>query len=128
VPALLDEAAEPVAVPPGLQSRVLGAVAREPRPGTVPLRAPAGRRARPRWPATWALGAAAAVALAFLAGLGVGHGLPTGGGQPAPAARTIRLAAADGGGASGVATVRTASAGRVIELTVRGLAPPPPGH
>ncbi len=126
MPALLARAAEPVEVPAGMQSRVLGTIGGEPRPASGTAAA-GPRRARPRRTVTWALGAAAAVALAFLAGLGLGRGLPAGG-QPAQTAQTIRLVAADGSTASGVATVRNASAGRVVELSVRGLRPPPSGH
>ncbi|HXM56398.1 MAG TPA: anti-sigma factor [Candidatus Dormibacteraeota bacterium] len=119
VPALMDEAADPVDVPPGMEARVLGRIARERRPARQ-------RRTRP----LWALAAAAAVAIAFLAGLGLGRGLPAGGGaQPAaPAARTMRLVAADGGAASAVATIQPSNAGVVIQLSVRDLPPPPAGH
>jgi len=119
MPALLDEAGPPVDVPAGMEARVLGAIARE--APAVPRRARPGRRA------SWALAAAAMVAVAFLAGLGLGRVLP-GGGQPAPAGRTIRLVAPDGGTASGVATIRSTDHGRVIELTVRDLPPPPDGE
>jgi len=119
MPALLDEAGPPVEVPAGMEARVLGAIARD-RP------APA-RRAGPGWRSPWALAAAAVVAVAFLAGLGLGRFLPTGG-APAPAGQTIRLAAADGGAASGVATIRSTDHGRVIELTVRDLPPAPAGE
>ncbi len=81
MPALLARAAEPVEVPAGMQSRVLGTIGGEPRPASGTAAA-GPRRARPRRTVTWALGAAAAVALAFLAGLGLGRGLPAGG-QPA---------------------------------------------
>src|SRR5437588_90061 len=61
-----------------------------------------------------------------LGALGLGRGLP--GGNPAPPAQTIHLTAVGGGDAAGVATVRDSAGGRVIELTVRNLPPPPPGH
>jgi hypothetical protein len=130
MPALLGQAGDPVEVPAGLGSRVLGAIAREPGPGRprLPLDRTAGpRSARSRPSVPWALGAAAALVIAFLAGLGLGRGLPTGG-QPAPAAQTVHLVAADGGAASGLATIRSASTGRVIELAVRNLPPPPAGR
>jgi anti-sigma-K factor RskA len=126
MPALLAEAAEPVDVPAGLESRVLGAIAREPRPGR---RRPA--TVKPAWPARarpgWTLVAAAALVVAFLAGLGLGRGLP-GGPQPVPPAQTVRLVAADGSAAFGVATIRGGSNGKTIELTVRNLPPPPKGR
>src|SRR5262245_31500067 len=121
MPALLGRAAEPVAVPAGMESRVLGVLAREPRP----------RPARRRWATGWALAAAAALALAFVAGLGLGRALPPGGGgvvTPAPGVRTVRLVATDGGPASAVATIRPESGGKVIELSVRDLPPPPAGQ
>src|SRR2546423_1020254 len=60
MPGLLGEAAAPVEVPVGLESRVLAAIAREPRPGRE--RPPLGsRRVGPRWRTSWALGAAAAL-------------------------------------------------------------------
>jgi anti-sigma-K factor RskA len=130
IPALLDEAGEPVEVPVGLESRVLEAIGREQRPGRrrLPLAGTARSRwARPPRSVPWALGAAAALVIAFVAGLGLGHGLPTGG-QPAPPAQTVHLVAADGGAASGLATIRSGSGGRVIELTVRDLPPPPAGR
>src|SRR5689334_5647104 len=67
--ALLDEAPAPVDVPEGLESRVLGAIAREPGPRRAqpPV---ASRRIRPRSGTFRALGAAAAVAITFLAGIG----------------------------------------------------------
>lgn len=121
MPDLLGQAADRVDVPTGMEARVLGAIAREPRVGAV---RPPARRRRP--PVRWALAAAAALAVAFLAGLGLGHGLP--GGQPAPAAETIHLTAANGSDASGVATIRPAPTGTVIELSVRNLPPPPAGY
>jgi anti-sigma factor RsiW len=125
MPSLLDEAAAHVDVPVGLESRVLAAIAREPLPGRN--RPPVGpRRVAPRWRTSWALGAAAALAITFSAGIGLGRVLPSGG-SPPPAAQAIRLVAADGSAASGVATVRRGGGGTVIELTVRNLAPPPPG-
>src|SRR5215831_7034392 len=42
MPGLLDRAAAPVAVPADLESKVLGAIAREARPAPTP-------RPRPRW-------------------------------------------------------------------------------
>jgi anti-sigma-K factor RskA len=122
MPALVGQAAEPVRVPAGMEARVLGAIAREPRPGVLAQVPPRPRR-------VWApLAIAAALAIAFVAGLGLGRGPLGGGVQPAPAAQTIRLAAADGSTASGVATVRREAGGTVIELSVRDLPPPPPGH
>src|SRR5437588_1738342 len=76
MPGLLAQAAEPVEVPAGLESRVMGLIAREPPRGGERARAaglPAPRRARSRWPSAWALGAAAAVAIALLGGLGLGR-------------------------------------------------------
>jgi len=126
-PRLLEQATEPVQVPAGLEARVLEAIAREPRPGRA--RPPAGAgRPRPGRRSPWALGAAAALAVAFLVGLGLGRALPGGGGQPAPAGRTIQLVAAGGSGASGVATVRPERNGQIIELAVRNLPPPATGH
>jgi anti-sigma factor RsiW len=126
MPGLLDEAAAPVDVPAGLEARVLGAIAGMPGPGRE--RAPArSRRVPPRWSPFWALGAAAALAITFLAGVGLGWALPSGG-PPAPPAQSIHLVAANGSAASGVATVRRGSGGSVIELTVRNLPPPSPGH
>jgi anti-sigma-K factor RskA len=131
---LLGEAAVPVAVPGGLEARVLAAIAREPVPEPAGAAAPdvpaTRRRARPRWRPVWALAAAAVIAVAFLAGVGLGRGLPGPGGgvQPAPAEQTIRLAAVDGGRATGVATIRPSGGGRSILLTVRDLPPPPAGH
>jgi anti-sigma-K factor RskA len=131
LPALLDEAAEPVDVPAGLEARALGAVAREPRPGSERPTPARPVPARPRRSAAWTLGAAAALAAAFLAGLGLGSGLPVAGRPapgPAPVAQTIRLVAADGGAASGVATVRDGPSGKIVELTVRQMPPPSAGH
>jgi anti-sigma-K factor RskA len=130
MPGLLAQAPEPVEVPAGMEARILGAIAREPRrerDGPASARRPPPRRSEWRW----GLAAAAAVAIAFLAGLGLGRGVP-GGGQPgprpAPVLQTIHLAAATGGPASGVATVRDGAGGKVIELTVRDLPAPPAGH
>src|SRR5205814_2069513 len=44
-----------------------------------------------------------------------------------PVVQTIHLAAAGGGSGSGTAVVRDTEGGRSIELTVRGLPPPPAG-
>lgn len=130
LPALLDEAGEPVDVPAGLESRVLAAIARDPerRPAPAPVLEMRPRPARRR-PLGWAAAAAAAVLLAFAGGLGLGRGLPSPAPPgPQPAVQTIHLVAAGGGAASGVATVRGTSGGKTIELTVRGLPPPPAGH
>jgi len=125
MPGLLGQASEPVEVPAHLASRVLGAIGREP-PSDTSRVVPLWRRRR--WASPWTLGAAAAVLIAFLAGVGLGRGLPGAPGvRPAPVARTIHLAATGGGAASGVATVTPRSGGSVIELTVRDLPPPPPG-
>jgi anti-sigma-K factor RskA len=130
LPALLDQGGEPVDVPPGLESRVMAAIAREPdrRPAAAPVLEMRRRPTRP-WPLGWAAAAAAAVLLAFAGGLGLGRGLPAGAPPgPAPAAQTIHLVAANGGTGSGVAEVRSTRGGKTIELTVRGLPPPPAGH
>ena len=128
MPGLLDESADPVDVPAHLESRVMAAIAREPEMGAVRPLLPRPPRRR-RWTQAWPLAAAAALAIAFVAGLGAGRGLPgTQQPPPVPAAQTIRLVAAGGGGGSGVATVRHETAGSVIELSVRDLPPPPPGH
>src|SRR6266511_1235988 len=72
MPGLLDQAAAPVYVPAGLESRVLGAIARESRQGRE--QPPVGsRRGRRRWTTSWALGVAAALAITFLAGFGLGR-------------------------------------------------------
>jgi anti-sigma-K factor RskA len=135
VPDLLAVAAEPVEVPAGLEARVLDAIAREP----ARRRAPTGARTRlqrsgpgPRWRGAWGLAAAAALVIAFFGGIGLGRGLPQSH-PPAPvhqpvSLQTIHLVAAAGGTGSGVATVRDTAAGKAIELTVKGLPPPPAGH
>jgi hypothetical protein len=135
LPGLLAQADdEPVRVPAGLESRVLGAIAAEPARRTrdeAPVIRLGPRRRGLGWLPAWAPAAALAVVVAFAAGLGAGRVLPTG--QPAPvhqppAAATIRLVGANGSTGSGTATVRDTPGGRSIELTVQDLPAPPPGH
>ena len=131
MPGLLEQVPEPVDVPAGMESRVMAAIARE------PAREPAAPRPRIVRPAparpprlAWVAAAAAAVVLAFAGGLGLGRGLAPGAPpapRPAPVLTTIHLVSATGSDASGDATVRDTPGGKSIELTVRGLAPPPPG-
>jgi anti-sigma-K factor RskA len=128
LPGLLTRTPEPVAVPDGLQSRVMAAIAREPdradvRQPRVPKPAPS-----PPWRLAWTAAAAAAVLLAFAGGIGLGRQLgpaPPAALRPASPLASIHLVAANGSGASGDATVRDAPGGKSIELTVRGLPPPP---
>jgi anti-sigma-K factor RskA len=131
LPGLLARAGEPVEVPAGLRARVLGAVAREPargRPARIPVIRLGWRPGGSRRPA-WTGLAVAGLAAAFLAGIGLGRGLPPGAGPaPAPPAQTISLVAAGPGTASGTAAIRPSSGGEAIELTVRDLPPPQPGH
>jgi anti-sigma-K factor RskA len=128
MPGLLDRAAEPFEVPASLESRVMAAIAAEPdrpavrRPAVVP------RRPAPRLRPAWAIAAAAAILLAFAGGFGLGnHAGQNTAPQPHVLAN-IHLVAATGGTASGNATVSATPGGKSIELTVRGLPPPPPGH
>jgi anti-sigma-K factor RskA len=131
LPDLLAQAPEPVDVPAGMEARVIAAVAREPARGGTPrhrvLRP--GPAPRPRL-ALVAAAAAAAILVAFAGGIGLGRGLVPGGSptqqSPSPLAN-IHLVSATGSGASGDAVVRSAPGGKSIELTVRGLPPPPPG-
>jgi len=133
LPGLLAEAPERVEVPAGLEARVMGAIAREPARTPAPPQRRVQREQRQRsvvWRLAWAPAAAAALLLAFAGGLGLGTRLAPGaqGPTPQPVMQTIHLVAANGGTASGDASVRSTAGGRVIELTVRGLPPPPPGH
>jgi anti-sigma-K factor RskA len=133
MPGLLEQAAEPVDVPVGLESRVMVAVAREPaRPAAPAAPRPTivrpGRARPPRL--AWVTAAAAAVVLAFVGGLGLGRGLapvPTPAPTQAPVLTNIHLVSATGSAASGNATIRSTPGGKSIELTVRDLPPPPPG-
>lgn len=131
LPGLLSRASEPVEVPAGLGSRVMAAIAREPDRGGTRRPTVLRRWPGPRWRPAWAPAAAAAVVLAFAGGIGLGHqlspGAPTGQ-RPAPVVESIHLVAVNGGAASGDATVRATAGGKSIELTVRGLPAPPPGH
>jgi anti-sigma-K factor RskA len=132
LPRLLAQASEPVEVPPDLEARVLGAVAREPARRPVQP-APVIRLGVPRvgpwWRPASAIAVMAALVVAFLGGLGLGintHRQPAP--APQPVVQTIHLVGAGGSGASGTAVIRSTPGGKAIELTVRGLPPPPPGH
>jgi hypothetical protein len=134
MPGLLEQAPEPVDVPAGLESRVMAAIAREPARRPAAPAAPRPRIVRPA-PArpprlAWVTAAAAAVVLAFVGGLGLGRGLapvPAPTPVPVPVLTSIHLVSANGSAASGDATIRSTAGGKSIELTVRGLPPPPPG-
>jgi hypothetical protein len=131
LPGLLAQLPGPIEVPQGLEARVLNAIAKEPdrRPPARPPRVREKRPAAPGWRRGWAPAfAAAAVALAFAGGFGVARVFPPRTQPSAAPAETIHLAGVNGYTASGDAAIRRTPAGNTIELTVRGLPPPPAGH
>ena len=129
LPAILETAGEPVEPPSGLAQRVLAGVAEEPprpvgRPASVTRLRP--QPARRLWRPAWAAAAAAMLLVAFLAGIGVEQQL-TKPPMPAPG-RTVQLVAAAGFSGSGTAVIRSSNGGQQIELSVKGLPAPAPGH
>jgi hypothetical protein len=130
LPALLERAAPPVELPPGLRERTFAAIERA--AGTAapsgvvqapgPVRAP---RPRPRRPARWlAVAVAAVVVLAAVLVVGTNLLRPSAGtafaltappGSPAP-------------GAHGTAHVRRTRDGLSVDLTVSGLPPTDAAH
>ncbi|MDQ6900478.1 MAG: anti-sigma factor [Candidatus Dormibacteraeota bacterium] len=133
LPRLLASAAPPVSPPAHLERRVLAAVRREMASGQD-RRWPGWM---PRWgrrPARWAPAWAAAVAFILLAAAG---GLtlsnfhylhPDAGTAQKPAPLAVHLVAADGGAANGAARIEDGPSGKLVALTVEGLAPNPPGQ
>ena len=128
---LLGAAAEPVAVPDGLEARVFAAIAAEPpRAGAratpvITLSAPRTWLSRLRAPRALGLVTAAA-AVAVVGGLGAAH-LATSGG-PTPYATIALVAAQPGSPANGIARLDRTDTGTTVELTVHGLESPPAGH
>jgi anti-sigma-K factor RskA len=110
LPELIDQAAPPIEVPPGLRERTFAAVERA-----------AG--ARRRAPMLRLVGVAAALIVALLGGVVVSQFGGGGRGQ------VIELALAPQPGVSGRATVelRPVDDGVAIDMEVSGLAPNPPG-
>jgi anti-sigma-K factor RskA len=110
LPELIDRAAPPIEVPPGLRERTFAAVERA-----------AG--ARRRAPMLRLVGVAAALIVALLGGVVVSQFGGGGRGQ------VIELALAPQPGVSGRATVelRRVDDGVAIDMEVSGLAPNPPG-
>jgi anti-sigma-K factor RskA len=110
LPELIDRAAPPIEVPPGLRERTFAAVERA-----------AG--ARRRAPMLRLVGVAAALIVALLGGVVVSQFGGGGRGQ------VIELALAPQPGVSGRATVelRPVDDGVAIDMEVSGLAPNPPG-
>jgi hypothetical protein len=115
LPALIDRAAPPVQVPPGLQERTFAAVEEAAR------RTRRGRRRR------WL--AATAAAAVLLVATFVGGVVLSQAGPFADRGRVINfaLAAPAGGPARATAEVRQVADGLAITMQVSGLAPNPPG-
>jgi Anti-sigma-K factor rskA len=122
----------------GAERRVEGRSARR-RLGTAPAIEAVGRAALVRLGVAgvgkrlWGPGIAVAVAaLLVVAGTGLAMERLTQGspapGAASPAARTVKLVAADGSAASGIATIQQSSGGQVVELRVEGLADTSPGQ
>jgi anti-sigma-K factor RskA len=115
LPALLERAAPAVEVPAGLRERTFAAVEQAAARGS--------RRRRLRLVAAAAAALLLTVAAAFV-GFALSASGPIGG-----RSQVVELALAAPGGGPGRATarIREVTGGLVVDMTVRGLAPNPPG-
>jgi anti-sigma-K factor RskA len=121
IPGLLGDVPPLEPLPAGLEERTFAAIEAAAAQPTGPTGrvVPIARAAKARWrPQTrWLVAAAAAV---IVIALGVGALTSLGRRSSSPLA-TIRLVAANGGPAHGVATVRSAPGGLTIDMTVDGM-------
>jgi anti-sigma-K factor RskA len=121
LPGLLADVPPAEPLPPGLEARTFAAIEAaaaedEAAPASV---VPITPTKKARWrPQTRWLAAAAAAVIVVAVGVGLFASARTS--SPSPLA-TIRLAAANGGAAHGVATVRSTPGGLTIDMTVDGL-------